>query len=116
MGLNDWLLLLGALGGLEGMRWLVTFLVNRKTDARKEEATVDSMEDENQRNQVDWLEKRLSERDAKIDSLYVELRQEQSAKLDEIYRRHEVELKLKEMETKRCDVKGCTNRIPPGDY
>lgn len=116
MELNDWLTILGALGGLEAIRWGVTFLVNRKTDARKEDATADSMEDENQRKQVDWLEKRLAERDAKIDSIYGELRQEQSVKLDEIQKRHEVELKLKEMEAKRCDVRGCSNRMPPSDY
>ncbi len=35
------------------------------------------MENENERKQVDWLEKRLSERDAKIDVLYNEFRREQ---------------------------------------
>lgn len=108
--------LIATLGGFEGIRWGVSAWVNRKTNARKEDATADSMEDENQRKQVDWLEKRLSERDAKIDSLYVELRQEQAAKLDEIHRRYEVELRLKEAENKRCDVRGCTTRIPPSDY
>ena len=58
----------------------------------------------------------MSERDMKIDSLYVELRQEQSAHLEEIHKRHEVELKLKEAEMKRCDVRGCSNRVPPSDY
>ena len=51
----------------------------------------------------------------KIDSLYVELRQEQSAHLEEIHKRHEVELKLKEAEMKRCDVRGCSSRVPPSD-
>ncbi|RGV57734.1 hypothetical protein DW228_15995 [Bacteroides fragilis] len=41
---------------------------------------------------------------------------EQSAHLEEIHKRHEVELKLKEAEMKRCDVRGCPNRIPPSDY
>ena len=116
MGLNDWLAILGAMGGSSTLTWAITFWVNRKTNARKEDATADSMEDENQRRQVDWLEKRLAERDTKIDALYVELRQEQSAKLDEIQKRHEVELKLKEAEMKRCDVRGCQTRIPPSDY
>lgn len=116
MELNEWLALIGALGGLEAIKWIVNFYVNRKTNARKEDATADSMEDENERKQVDWLEKRLAERDAKIDAIYVELRQEQAEKLQFIYDKHELELKLKEAEIKKCDVRGCSNRQPPSDY
>ena len=71
MELNDWLTIIGAFGGLEAVRWGVTFWVNRKTNARKEDASADSMEDENERKQVDWLEERIAQRDAKIDALYV---------------------------------------------
>lgn len=116
MELNEWLALIGALGGLEAIKWVVNFYVNRKTNARKEDAAADSMENENERKQVDWLEKRLAERDAKIDAIYVELRQEQSAHLDDIHKKHELELKLKEAEIKKCDVRGCMNRQPPSDY
>ena len=55
MELNDWLAIIGAFGGLEAVRWGVTFWVNHKTNARKEDASADSMEDENERKQVDWL-------------------------------------------------------------
>ena len=116
MELNDWLTILGALGGLEAIKWMVNFYVNRKTDARKEDASADSMEDENERKQVDWLEKRLAERDAKIDTIYVELRQEQAAHLDEIHKRHETELKLKESDMKRCEVRKCLEREPQTGY
>ena len=85
MELNDWLAIIGAFGGLEAVRWGVTFWVNRKTNARKEDASADSMEDENERKQVDWLEERIAQRDAKIDALYVELRNEQSDKLEWIH-------------------------------
>ena len=47
MGLNDWLALLGTLGGFEAIRWGVTFWANRKTDARKEDASADGMEIQN---------------------------------------------------------------------
>ena len=57
MELNDWLTILGALGGLEAIKWIVNFYVNRKTDARKEDAAADAAENENERNQVAWLEK-----------------------------------------------------------
>lgn len=116
MGLNEWLAIIGALGGLEAIKWGVSFFVNRKTNARKEDAAVNGLENENERKQVAWLEDRISQRDAKIDALYIELRQEQAAHLDEIHKRHQTELKLKEAEMKRCDVRGCGKRQPPSDY
>lgn len=116
MELNEWLALIGALGGLEAIKWVVNFYVNRKANARKEDAAADSMENENERKQIAWLEERIAQRDAKIDAIYVELRQEQSAHLNDIHKKHELELKLKEAEIKKCDVRGCMNRQPPSDY
>lgn len=116
MGINEWLALIGALGGLEAIKWVVNFYVNRRTNARKEDASADAMENENERKQIAWLEERIAQRDAKIDAIYVELRQEQSAHLDDIHKKHELELKLKEAEIKKCDVRGCMNRQPPSDY
>lgn len=116
MELNDWLTILGALGGLEAIKWIANFYVNRKTDARKEDAAADAAENENERKQVAWLEARITQRDTKIDAIYVELRQEQAEKLQLIHDKHELELKLKEAEIKKCDVRGCSNRQPPSDY
>ena len=73
-------------------------------------------ENENERKQVSWLEERLAERDKKIDALYIELRTEQAARLEEVHRRHEVELQLAEAEVKKCHKRGCNDRIPPSDY
>ena len=56
------------------------------------------------------------QRDAKIDTIYVELRQEQAAHLDEIYKRHGIELKQKEAEMRRCDIRKCDRRQPPSGY
>ena len=36
--MDEWLKIIGALGGLEAIRFTVTFLANRKTNARKEKA------------------------------------------------------------------------------
>lgn len=116
MGVNDWLAILSALGGVEAIRWGITFWVNRKTNARKEDAAADAAENENERKQVAWLEERVAQRDTKINALYVELRQEQASHLEEVHKRHEVELKLKEAEMKRCDVRGCGNRQLPSGY
>ena len=114
--MEDWLTILGALGGLEAIKWVVNFYVNRKTDARKEDAAADAAENENERKQVAWLEARITQRDTKIDAIYVELRQEQAEKLQLIHDKHELELRLKESEIKKCDVRGCSNRQPPSDY
>lgn len=116
MELNDWLTILGALGGLEAIKWMVNFYVNRKTNARKEDAVADAAENENERKQVAWLEERIAQRDAKIDAIYVELRQEQAEKLNLIHKNHGLELKNTELTYKKCDVRGCPNRKPPSDY
>lgn len=116
MDVNDWVILVTALGGVEGIKQLLKWWMFRKTDARKEDASADAVENENERKQVDWLEKRMAERDAKIDGLYIELRKEQSDKLQVIHEKHELELRLKEAEIKKCDVRGCPNRQPPSDY
>lgn len=115
MGLNDWLAIIGAIGGSSTITWLITFLANRKTNARKEDASADGMENENERKQVDWLEDRIAQRDTKIDALYVELRNEQSDKLSWIHKCHELELQLKDAEHNRCDRPDneCNRRIPP---
>ena len=39
--MEEWIKIIGALGGLEAIRFTVTFLANRKTNARKEKATAE---------------------------------------------------------------------------
>lgn len=115
MGLNEWLALIAALGGWEAMKWGITAWTNRKTNARKEDAAADAVENENERKQIDWLEERIAQRDAKIDALYVELRNEQSDKLTWIHKCYGLELQLKDAEHNRCDRPDseCGRRIPP---
>lgn len=90
--------------------------MNRRTDLRKEEASVSCLEEENRRKKVDWLEERLTQRDGKIDGLYEELHKEQEDKLQWMNRCHEVELAQKESEVKKCCIRGCTKRVPPSEY
>lgn len=123
MGLNDWLAIIGAIGGSSTITWLITFWVNRKTNARKEDASADGMEIQNllniinaQSSQIDNQEKRMATRDAKVDFLYSENNKLRSEQLELIKDRHELELRLKETEIKKCDVRGCANRQPPSDY
>ena len=123
MSLNEWLAVLGAVGGTSTITWFVTFWVNRKTNARKEDASADGMEIQNllsiitaQSAQIDNQEKRMRVRDTKVDFLYSENNKLRSDQLELIREKHELELRLKEAELKKCDVRGCIKRQPPSDY
>lgn len=113
MELETILTIVGAMGGIEGVKWALRAWVNRKTDARKEDAAADALEIDNEKNQVTWLEDRVTQRDLKIDSLYVELRNEQADKLNWIHKYYELELRYKEAEWDKCDIKTCIKREPP---
>lgn len=113
MDIADTITLVGTVGGIQGLVEVGKWWQTRKLDRRKEEADVKATENQVTRSQIDWLEKRLAERDAKIDAIYAELRQEQTRRIDEIRQRHEVELRLTEAEAHKCIVRGCPSRIPP---
>lgn len=116
METTDLLALIGGIGGVQGVIELIKWWRGRKVQDRQDIAEVVAAENENERKQVSWLEERLAERDKKIDALYIELRTEQAARLEEVHRRHEVELQLAEAEVKKCHKRGCADRIPPSDY
>lgn len=116
-------MILGAIGGSSTITWLITFLANRKTNARKENAAADGMEIQNLLNVINSLTEQLKasdgrtkERDVKVDYVYSELRKEQSEKLELLRKLHEIELKFRDAEIKRCDIPHCPNRQPPSDY
>lgn len=123
MDFTQLLTTVGAIGGIQGVIELIKWWRGRKVQDRQDVAGVVATENENERKQVSWLENRLAERDKKIDAIYAELRAEQTARLEEVHRRHEVELKLAEAELKlaeaeikKCRKRGCAGRIPPSDY
>ena len=113
MEISDIITLAGAVGGMQGVVEIGKWWRSRRLETRREDADVTAVENHNRRQQIDWLEKRLSERDAKIDSIYAELRQEQARRIDEMHHRHEVELRLTEADARKCLVRGCPTRIPP---
>ncbi len=116
MELTTALTIFGAIGGAETVKWLIGYLTTRKQQKRVKEAEAADAELEVEKDQVGWLENRLSQRDAKIDSLYIELRKEQTEKLELVYKCHALELQLKESEIRRCNVRGCAQRQPPSDF
>ncbi len=116
MELSDTLTIIGGIGGMQGFIELVKWWRGRKVQDRQDMAVVVAAETENYRRQIDWYEKRLAERDMKVDSLYTELRSEQTARQETIHTLHEAELKLTEAEIRKCIKRGCGDRIPPSDY
>ncbi|MDE7345290.1 MAG: hypothetical protein K2N48_00940 [Muribaculaceae bacterium] len=113
MEITDIMTLVGAAGGMQGIVEIAKRWHSRRLEMRKEEADVTAVENHNRRQQIDWLEQRLAERDRKIDAIYAELRQEQTQRINEMHQRHEAELRLAEAEARKCLVRGCSNRIPP---
>lgn len=121
--LTDIITIVGTMGGIEGVKWAVRAWLNRKTDARKEDAAADGMEIQNLLSvitnlsgQLDKSDIRMVARDGKVDFLYSENNKLREDNLELIKKIHELELRLQETEVKRCDIRGCTNRIPPSDY
>ncbi len=116
MNIPEIITLVGTVGGIQGIVEVVKWWQSRKLDRRKEEADVKATENQLNRSQIDWLEKRLAERDAKIDAIYAELRKEQTLRIEEIHQRHEAELRLAEAEARKCIIRGCSQRQPPSEY
>ena len=121
--LTDIITIVGTMGGIEGLKWGIHSWINRRTDARKEDASADGMEIQNllniisaQSTQIDNQEKRMAARDGKVDFLYSENNKLRSENLELIREKHELELRLKEAEIKKCDMRGCVNRQPSSDY
>ena len=120
--MDEWLKIIGSLGGLEAIRFTVTFLANRKTNARKEKATADSMELQNLLSIIDNLNKqierydeRLKQRDEKVDTIYREWRTSQADCQNWMRKYYELELVLTDAEHNRCDRPDseCSRRTPP---
>ncbi len=116
MDISEIITLIGTVGGIQGIVEVGKWWQSRKLDRRKEEAGVTATENQVNRQQIDWLEKRLAERDAKIDGIYAELRKEQTLRIEEIHQRHEAELRLAEAEARKCIIRGGPQRQPPSEY
>lgn len=116
MEIQEIITLIATAGGMQGLSETLRWWQSRKIRRREAEASVVAAENQNSRMQVDWLEHRLADRDAKIDSIYAELRKEQALRIDEIHQRHEVELRLTAAEARKCLVHSCPQRQPPSDF
>lgn len=119
----DWNLIISIIATIssaEGIRWAISCWVNRKTNARKEDAAADAAEIQNLLTVIDSLNKQterlesdLLGRNQKVDFLYAELRKSEEKCLELLSRLHDTELRLKEADLSRCDIWDCLKRIPP---
>lgn len=90
---------------------------------RKEEATARKAEADNITSYAaEWKElyekkeNKVHELDAKIDQLYVEKNEDRQRIRELMEKNAALEVDKIKLESRRCDVRGCTNRQPPSDY
>lgn len=113
MGLDNVLTIIGAMGGFEAAKWAVNFFVNRKTNARIEDAHADVEEFKALREYNEFLQKQLSEKEERFVEQTARLRKAQ----DELFALKEDHSNLKlELAMKRCERKKCGDREPQNGY
>lgn len=104
--------IVGSLGGFEFVKWLAS----RRAYLRRENATARDVELTVHEKQIERYETRLAQRDAKVDAIYRELRDEQQKGLGYIEQINRLKLENELLLIQKCQVRGCPNRKPPGDY
>lgn len=113
MAINDWIMLVTALGGIEGVKQLIKWWMSRKTNARVEDAQADMEEFKALREYNDFLQKQLSEKEQRFVEQTERLRKLQ----DEHFALKGVNSDLKlELAMKRCERKKCGDREPQNGY
>lgn len=111
--LTDILTIIGTMGGIEGIKWAVRAWVNRKTDARIEDARADVEEFKALREYNEFLQKQLSDKEERFVEQTGRLRQIQ----DELFTLKESYSDVKlELALKRCEKKKCGSREPQNGY
>ncbi len=115
--------LIGALGGLEAIKYLLESIRNRRTNKRKEAAGAASMELDNRSKEQDmaqkhnaYLEQQLQERNLKVDAMYKANEQLIEEKTQLLIENGQKDVAIEAAENARCNVNGCLNRQPPRRY
>ena len=111
--LNTILAIIGAMGGVEGIKWGIRAWANRKTNARIADAQADVEEFKALREYNEFLHKQLSEKEERFVEQTGRLRQVQ----DELFTLKESYSDVKlELALKRCERKKCGDREPQNGY
>lgn len=107
---------IGAVGGVE----LIKYIVNLRTNKRKEEAEADSLEFNVLRDTVNFLQEQLHtqvQNDAEKEKRFVEQTQRLRKVQDDNYNLLKQNSKLElDLQTFRCMVKKCPKREPQNGY
>ena len=113
MDMNDWVMLVTALGGIEGIKQLIKWWMSRMTNARIEDAHADVEEFKALREYNEFLQKQLSVKEQRFVEQTDRLRKVQ----DELFTLKEANSDLKlELALKRCERKKCGDREPQNGY
>lgn len=112
-----------AIGGSEAIKWLVNYVRNRKHIDKEVKAKADGAEIDNLNDYAaGWKDlflesqKESKEREAKIDKLYIEIKELRDCKERHIRNEHSLTLENETLKIKKCDKRGCADRIPPSEY
>ena len=113
MDMTTILTIIGALGGFEGAKWAITSFVNRRTNARKEEAEADSAEFNILKETTEFLQAQLQAKEER----FAEQTNMVRSQTDEILRltKEKGALEL-ELQKYRCVVQKCPKREPQNGY
>lgn len=119
MDIGTLLSVIAAIGGIEGIRFLLTFKANKRkaeASAKTDEISARTLEFELYIKQIEYLQHRLEVRDNKVDILYKELREKENQVLRLTAENNALELKAQEADMWRCNILDCDHRIPPKDF
>lgn len=124
MDVNELVILISALGGIEGIKWAIRAWVNRKTDARKEDATADRAEIDNATSvALEWKglyekkESKVNELNGKIDRLYVQIEEGRERNRQIQAENFQLQLRVQALEFIKCNkALTCIDRDPPNEY
>ncbi|HCC51114.1 MAG TPA: hypothetical protein DEQ30_02920 [Porphyromonadaceae bacterium] len=106
---------ISAICGAGGILGVVSYFLFFKETKRIKKSEAKKGELDNWERQIERYEKRLQERDIKVDTLYTELRKEQEKNLSLLEQINNKELENKLLIIQKCEVRGCTSRKPPSD-
>lgn len=111
--LADIVTIIGTMGGIEGIKWGIRAWMNRKTNARIEDAHADVEEFKALREYNEFLQRQLQEKEERFVEQTGRLRQVQ----DELFALKEANSEVKlELALKRCERKKCGDREPQNGY
>lgn len=107
--------IISAVCGAGGVLGVISYFLFFKETKQLKKSEAKKGELDNWLRQTEIYEKRLYERDIKVDALYAELRKEQEKNLDYLEKLNNKELEMRLLIIQKCEVRGCKLRKPPSE-